>query len=253
MSVFFEDTYHINSRDADPFGLCRPSSLMGYLQEAATGAAESGGFTREQLIRDHHVFWMLARIWYKLERPIPWDRKLTIRTWHRGNPGVMMYRDFDLILDGALIGEAVSVWVLADIQTRKLSKMSIIPNLMVTSGGELCKGKTLQKLRLPPDLPLAEVRRLHYSDTDINGHVNNSRYADLACDALDPAQIGKRSFVSSLQLGYLGECRAGEVLHIHAGPDEDGLWYIHGLDENGTARFDAAMTLCPLDNTGYIA
>lgn len=253
MSVFFEDTYHINSRDADPLGLCRPSSLMGYLQEAATGAAESGGFTRERLIREYHVFWMLARIWYSLKKPVPWNSNLTVRTWHRGNPGMMMYRDFDLILDGDVVGEAVSVWVMADVVTRKLSKMSTIPNLMNTSGGELCKSKNLQKLRVPSSLPFVEERRLHYSDTDINGHVNNSRYADLACDALDPKHIGKSSFVSSLQLGYLGECRAGEMLRIHAGSGDDGLWYVHGLDEKGTARFDAGLTLSPLDNTGYIA
>lgn len=252
MDVFYENTYHINSRDADPSGLCRPSSLLGYLQEAATGAAEAGGFTREQLLRDHNVFWMLARVWYQLKRPIPWDCDLRIKTWHRGNPGMMMYRDFDLFLEGERVGEVVSIWVMADQDTRRLSRMSIIPNLMNSSGGSLCRDKTIQKLRVPPELPLADKRLLRYSDTDINGHVNNSRYADFACDAVGADRLGEGHFVSSLQLGYVGECRAGERLCVHAG-EQGGLWYVHGLDTEGKTRFDAAMTISPLDNPGNIA
>jgi len=247
MNVYYEQSYHINTRDADPFGQCRPSSLLGYLQEAATGAAEERHFSREELLRHYNVFWMLARFWYRLERPIYWDQKLMVRTWHRGNQGVTMYRDYDLTVDGTCVGEAVSAWVLVDVDTRKLFRLSNVPILQNSSGGSLCKDKTLQKLRIPSNLPLAEARLLHYSDTDINGHVNNSRYADFACDAVELAQKWKGKFVSSLQLGYLAECRAGEVLSIHAGQKDDH-WYIHGLDSNSAPRFDGAMVLSPVDN-----
>jgi acyl-ACP thioesterase len=248
MDVYYEQTFHINTLDTDPFGQCRPSALLGYLQEAATGAAEDKHFTREELLRDYNVFWMLARIWYRLEKPIYWDRNLMVRTWHRGNQGVTMYRDYDLYVDGAFVGEAVSAWVLVDVNTRKLFRLSNVPTFQNSAGGTLCKEKTLQKLRIPSDLPLTEKRLLHYSDTDINGHVNNSRYADFVCDAVGLAEMGKGKFVSSLQLGYLAECRAGETLCIHAG-QKDGNWYIHGLDQDAVPRFDATMIISPIDNT----
>ena len=40
MGVFFEQTYRVDSRSVDPFDHCRPSALLGLLQEAATDAAE---------------------------------------------------------------------------------------------------------------------------------------------------------------------------------------------------------------------
>lgn len=246
MDVSFEFTYRTNSRDADTFCQCRPSSLLGYLQEAATGAAEAGGFTRESLMERYDCFWMLARIWYRLDRPVYWNRDLTIRTWHRANTGMMMYRDFDLYLDGQPVGEAVSIWVLANKTTRKLMRMSHVQELAGTGGGALCKEMTLQKLKIPEGLSLAEERTLHYSDTDLNGHVNNSRYADFACDAIRLDRVGRDSFVSALQIGFLAECRAGETLGLFTGRQE-GLWYIEG-QADGTARFDAAITLSPLDN-----
>lgn len=246
MNAFYEETFHTNTRDIDLFNQCRPSALLGYLQEVSTGAAEAGHFTRRQLLREYNVFWMLARIWYRLDKPIYWDKKLTIKTWHRGNRGMFMYRDYDLYVDGALAGEAVSIWVLVDKDTKKLFRMANVKTLQNTGGGTLCKDKTLQKLHIPADLPLKERRLLHYSDTDINGHVNNSRYADFACDAIDLTRTGKDRFVSSLQLGYLSECLSGEELLIHAG-QRDALWYIHGLDRDHAPRFHASMTLSPLD------
>ena len=47
MGQFFEYEMTVDSRDVDGWGRCRPSAVLGYLQEAATLAAEDGGFGRE--------------------------------------------------------------------------------------------------------------------------------------------------------------------------------------------------------------
>lgn len=246
MGAVFEESYRVNSRDVDRFNQCRPSAVLGYLQEAATGAAKEGGFTRERLLDRYNLFWMLARVWYRLDKPIFWDQELTVCTWHRGNQGMMMYRDYDMYVGDERIGEGVSVWVLADRDTKRLSRMSNITELQGTDGGPRCKDKLLHKLHVPDGLPLVENRLIHYSDTDVNGHVNNSRYADFACDAASLEQNGRGRFVSSIQLGYLAECRAGEMLGIHAG-EADGAWLVRGRDKNGAPRFDAEISLSPLD------
>ena len=245
--MYHEARYPVGARDTDPFGLCRPSSLLDFLQEAATGAAEELHVGREEMIQVHHMFWMLARMWYRLDRPVYWEDVLTVRTWHRGSKGASMYRDFDLFREGERIGEAVSVWVLADFDTHKLCRLEVLQELEDTSGGELCKTKLVPRLRVPAGLAPAGERPLHYSDCDINGHVNNVRYADFACDALHLEELGRGAFVSSMQLGYLRECRAGESLRLSAGAS-GGTWYVQGDGAEGQARFDAALVLSPLDD-----
>lgn len=246
MSVFYEDTYLIDSRDVDPFNQCRPSALLGLLQEAATEAAVVLHVSREEMLARYNVFWMLSRIWYRLDRPLRWSERLTVRTWHRGGRGAAMYRDFDLLVDGEPVGEAVSIWVLADLDTRRLFRLSKVMEFEGTTGEELCKDKLLTKVRLPGDMALAERRALHYSDADINGHVNNAKYADFACDALHLETLGAGRFVSSLQVGFLAECRPGETLEIYTGAGEGG-WYAHGADGAGKSRFDAHLTLGQAD------
>ena len=39
MSDVFEYHFTVGDRDADGFGLCRASALLGYLQDAAAGAS----------------------------------------------------------------------------------------------------------------------------------------------------------------------------------------------------------------------
>lgn len=240
-----EYIYRVGARDTDLFGQCRPSAVMDILQEAATSAASQLHLSREETIERFHAFWMLARIWYRLDAPILWEDTITVRTWHRGGKGASMYRDFDLYRDGVRIGEAVSVWVLADLDTHRLFRFSNAPEFTRTTGGDLCKTKTLSKLHMPGQLSPAASRDMHYSDCDVNGHVNNVRYADLTCDVLDLQTRGKGQYVSSLQLGYLKECKAGETLRLSTG-QVDGIWYVRGDGPDGVPRFDAALELSPI-------
>ncbi len=238
--MYYDHEFRLSGMDVDGKGMCKPSALLDHLQVAATLAAEAGGFSRERLLEEYDAFWMLARSWFHLERPLGYEDKLTVRTWHRGGKAALMYRDYDIYAGGELVGESVSAWVLAGVESRKLLRLSSIPELRDTGGGELCKSMTLGKLRAPARLREVERRPMRYSDTDCNGHVNNTRYADFACDALDMAALEEGRFLTSMQIGYLAECRPGEVLSIQTGESE-GTHYVRGVDGGGKPRFEAEV------------
>ena len=86
------------------------------MQEAATQAAEHGGFGREVLLEQHNGFWMMTRVWVRLDRPLHWGEELTVHTWHRGGKSAVSYRDYDLYVGEEHVGEGVSAWVLAHIR-----------------------------------------------------------------------------------------------------------------------------------------
>lgn len=240
--MFYEATFRIGAGEAGLNLQCRPSGVLSILQEGATQAACQFHASGPEMRERHNALWMVTRMWYRLDRPLMWGDEVRLRTWHRGGRGPSMYRDFDLFVDGKPIGEAVSVWVLVNAEDRKLLRLSDVGELAATDGGELCKSKKLSGLRLPGDMALVERRRFHYSDIDCNGHVNNVRYADLAADAAGlETQLDSR-FVSSLQIGYLKECMAGESIDVLKTESGDGV-YILGAGQGGDTRFDALLTL----------
>ena len=240
MSVFFEHEIRLNGLDVDGRDQCKASAMLNHLQNAATLAAEDGGFSREALVERYGAFWMLARSWYRLSRPLRYEDKLTIRTWHRGGRGAIMYRDYDILANGQPVGEAVSGWVLASVDSHKLVRLSAIPELEGTGGGPLCKTMTLAKLRQPGDLREVERRPMRYSDSDLNGHVNNTRYADFACDAVGMEALPQDRYLAELRIGYLAECRPGEVLTIQTSGLGDSR-FVRGIDAQGKPRFETAL------------
>lgn len=244
MSLEYECRQTIDSRDVDGTGCCRASALLGHMQEAATQAGETSTFGRKIILEQYHAFWMLTRIFFRLQRPLRWGEELTIRTWHRGGRAAMLYRDFDLLVGDAPVGEGVSAWVLADQDSRRLLRLGDIPELRGTEGAR-CKTLKLSKLKRPEGLALAERRPMRYSDTDINNHVNNTRYADFACDTIGMPREGQ--FLSELRLGFLSECRMGEVLELFTG-GEPNRPFVLGRDGQGKDRFEAELGFgsCPL-------
>lgn len=240
MSTFFEYDVRLNGLDVDGRGQCKASALLNHLQNAATLASEEGGLSHETLVERYGVFWMLARSWYGLSRPLRYEDRLTVRTWHRGSKGAVMYRDYDILSNGQPVGESVSAWVLASVDTRKLVRLNTIPELEGTGGGPLCKTVTLTKLRQPGEVREVERRTMRYSDTDLNGHVNNTRYADFACDALGMETLPEDRYLAELRIGYLAECRPGEVLSIQTGGQGDSR-FVQGVDVEGRSRFEAAL------------
>ena len=241
METSWKQELIIDSRDVDGFGNCKASALLGHLQEAATQAAEHGGFGRDVLMEKYRGFWMMSRVWVTMERPLHWSEKILIHTWHRGGRGAVSYRDYNIYCGDRLVGEGVSSWVLTNWDTHQLMRLRTVTEMAETDGGKLCKEKTLSKIKLPGVLDQEQIRPMRYSDTDINGHVNNTRYADFACDAIDMHLLSGDSFLSEMQIDYLAECYPGDVLTLRAGQHENAH-FVTGHDREGRPCFEARLT-----------
>ena len=114
MESIYETVYPVRVINTDLFGLCRPSSVMDFMQEAATEHTVRLGISSEDLARKGAI-WMLARMRYTLFRPIRGGEVLRVKTWGRPPQGAYVLRDFELYVGEERVGEAVSVWVLGDL------------------------------------------------------------------------------------------------------------------------------------------
>lgn len=242
MSTFLEMEYRVDSRDIDMFQQCRPSAVLGILQEAATRASMALKISGPEALEKYNALWMITRNRVELDKPIRWNDLLTIRTWHRGAAGASSYRDFDIIRDGEVIGQGVTLWVLVDAAEHKLMRMKDVAEFQGTDGGELKKSIKLHRAPMPERFDDRSLREMRYSDTDINGHINNIHYADFACDAIHLERYGKGKFVRTFQLDYITECMAGETLTIDTAVAGSDL-FARGVGGDGAERFLCAMTL----------
>lgn len=245
MSTIYKTQIRVDSRDVDLFNQARPSAVLGIMQEAATQAALDLKVDGPRIMKKYGCLWMVTRNWVELEEPMRWDDTITVQTWHRGGFGASAYRDFEFFRDGKYIGQATSIWVMASLEDRKLFRMKDLEEFVGTDGGERNKSIKLHRVKLPEQFDERTPRYMAYSDTDINGHVNNIHYADYACDALHLERWGKGKFVRSFQIGYVSECKAGETLQVDTAV-HGGELFARGEGEDGRECFDFSLTLADL-------
>jgi len=212
------------------------------MQNLATDHADALGLSGDTLIRECGAVWMIARQYIRLRRPIAYSDALRITTWHRGadkTPTVL--RDFDIFAGEERVGEAVMSWVLANVATRKLVKPLSVPIVADSKRPAAVKDIVPAKIPLPEGMAKVLTRTVNYSDTDINGHMNNTRYADVACDALRYDRHSGR-FIAEAQFNYLQESFPGDELDIFAA-QHGGTHYVRGADGGGKPRFDVSLTI----------
>ena len=100
------------------------------------------------------------------------------------------------------------------------------------------------KIRMPKEMKPVGERRIGYSETDSNGHANNTRYADYACDAIAfETQRGK--YLRQMQITYSTECLVGQTIRMLCEKEEE-IYYVRGVDKDGKSHFDIRMELAEI-------
>ena len=74
--------FRVDSRDVDLFGHCRPSAVLGVLQEAATQAALALGVSGPEIKEKYNCLWMVTRNWVELDAPLRWNDLIQIGRAH---------------------------------------------------------------------------------------------------------------------------------------------------------------------------
>ena len=149
-----------------------------------------------------------------IRRPI-YAEKILARTWSKDAQKFYAFRDFEIQDEqGNIIVKAMSKWVLINIDTEKLERVN---------EEILSKYKPeLEKFSFGPDEVFEKLKEQeHYEreadytvkrgDIDVNKHMHNINYLDLANEAL-PDEIYKQCQLNNVRITYKREIKLGEVV-----------------------------------------
>lgn len=180
----YSQEFRIASYQADVSARIKPSAILELMQEMAGAHAELLGVGRSKLL-PMNLAWVLTRVEVRMERYPLSGEIITVETFPMPNrrvffPRYFIFRDSE----GKQIGCAGSLWVVLDITTRKMANAAEIAPLLPENSDLTapmgmpatvadCAGEPEEAHRIPV-----------YTDLDMNGHVNNTRYLDWCCNAL---------------------------------------------------------------------
>lgn len=227
MPEYYSRQVKILSSYCDRFQHLRLSALFSMLQEISISDVERVGVTREKTL-DRGLLWVISRMRIELDRPIRYDETITISTI-AGKRAHMMFPRYYEVKDaeGKLVMRGSAIWLLINAEIRQ----PIVPeqeNIEIPGVDENGMPQLPMGLRtIESDIP-AIIRKVMYSDIDLNGHMNNTRYLDWIDDMYD-MHFHEVTRLRVLQINYLMELSCG---------DQVTLYYEYG---EGKYRIDGVM------------
>ena len=223
MSEIYTERLTLRSRDVDMFRRLRTSELFKLLQEASIRHTEQLGMGRDKTL-DKGILWVLLMQRAEITRMPEYDEKIVLRSWPGKTMHLLFPRFYSLETDaGEGLVKASALWGLVDAKTRK----AVFPERY---GVEIAGMESGEEIDLPgPIRKLACDREKHfevpYSFVDLNGHMNNTRYFDLAEDCVGAAAGGK--LLKEIRTEYVNEARFGEELTLRWN-GADGTVFLSG-------------------------
>lgn len=227
----------VSISDCDPSGRPRPSSILIQMQELGEVHAASYGLSRQHL-GENGMCWVLYRQRIVMDAYPTFGDEIAISTWPGTVEGPVFPRHFLFERpNGERIGRAVTAWVLMNIETRRPLRPTALPGEVPIHTGRETPLPLPGMLRLPASEPLG-TRTVHYSDLDVNGHMNNTRYIDWVCDLLDYPTLSRRG-LGEWQINYTAEALPGDTLALYQAEDEGGILVQGKRPSDGRTVFDA--------------
>lgn len=236
----WNENFIINTHDTDANGIVRASHTMKYMQETANLQMWNMKPSYEELHQRGMAF-VLSRIRISMYQPLRAHENITVSSWPCESKGVAFNRCYQILRDGIIIAEAVSVWALASIEDKKLYRVSDIDFDYGTD--EMLELDLPARFRIPNDIRLSLMgeKTVEYSDIDVNMHMNNTIYPDLICNYIPKSEMLK-SRVISLAINYNAEAKIGEPLKIYSA-ESDGIYYFRTQKQDGTVNIEAEVML----------
>ncbi len=235
MDSILTQTYLITPADTDRFGLLRPDRLLTIMQDLAGRHAQLLGIGMERMLSAHNSAWMLMRNWFRLSRPLRAGEELRLETWPQPTDALTSNRTFYFYCNGERIGEAFQVWVLVDVDKRRIKRIRDFPEFDAISYTNRPAPIDLRRLRLP-EMTEAGTVRVEPEDIDSNGHMNNARYLRYVMQVLEDAAV------LEAQINYDRECRQGDCLRLQTG-GSGAERYVTGQMEDGSLSFESKLIL----------
>lgn len=182
--MFYTNNFRINLTMLAQNTYISNKWLLSILQDVAEMHSASIGHGVTDIDKNYFS-WALLNWKVKIILRPKYGDTITVKTWARYSTKLYCYRDFEILnSNGETIAIITSKWVLIDIAKGKIAKIEDeLINKYEPENKSVFNITELDKLVEPEHYLNTINYKIRKSDIDINNHVNNLCYMDIALEA----------------------------------------------------------------------
>lgn len=234
------ENLRVRYRDVNREGKLKAVSWFGFMQEIAADHAETLGFGYTGMT-ELNVFWVLARMRLKILRQPRVEETLKLETWPGNFRRLFAARHFRFSdADGKEIAVASSQWMILSQENQRPQRVEIVGDKCPDTSDLPAYFDFSARLAGVPSEGEAQLFPVRFSMEDVNGHLNNAEYMELAQDAAEQV-LGRPMDFDELEVVYHSAVRAPATLKLYTAPDGRGGYLVSGYKTDGTLSFCSAL------------
>lgn len=221
----------VQNGDGDFRRMLKPSALFRYIEQAAADHARAYGMD-DAFFKAHHTAFLVGKQAVQITRmPLRAEKLTLVTACEQCKKGSMKRLTHILDESGQELALADSRWIVVDTDNERILRQ---PSWRTPDyWNEDLEGELPQLVHKSRELTSAGIRTAAYSLCDLNGHVNNASYLDIACDAL-PLEVLRTGPLKFVSIKYHREIPLGAQVEVFYAPSADG-WYVAGRREEHLA------------------
>lgn len=208
-----EHKFEIGFRDVGKSNKLTNKALLGFLEDIAGKHSNMVGYGLNN-IEKTSVTWVLLNWKVKVFNNPLYGETVLVKTWGRDTQKFYTYRDFEVYnKNNELIAIATSKWALLDANSMSLIKIpnEVIAPYEIETKKVFGEEPEPNKIMIPNEISSVSNYIVQRKDIDINGHVHNVTYMDIAYEVL-PEEVYKTINCNSFEIMYKKETKLGETV-----------------------------------------
>ena len=243
MTMKWVEDYKVKFHDTNSNEVLGVSNILKFMQETAMLHMKGTRPSYEDLINEGKAL-ILSSIRINMYTPIYAYDEIKVKTWACGSRGFTTTRSFEIYKGDELAAEANTIWALVSTADKKLLRLSEVDFSNYEEEPALVLDQPA-KVRIPSEMKLNLVGEytVRYSDTDLNGHMNNTNYPDLFFNCLPKPES---KMVKSLAISFVNEAKIGDLVKIYMAKS-DGKYFMRSIHEDSRVNAEAEFIVENMD------
>lgn len=220
--MIIENEYTVKLSEIGKDNKATNKAILSYLEDIGGIHSNKAGYGVYE-IPETHLSWVLLGWRLQVIRRPNYAEKIKILTWSKGVIKYYTFRDFEVYDEqGNLIAIASSKWVLLDIEKGKIVRIE--PEVLEKYEPELNKTvfekEEFDKIKEPDEYQHETEYTVRRADIDVNNHMHNLNYIELANEAL-PDKVYRGALFNDVRITYKKEIKLGETVKCKYAFKED--------------------------------
>lgn len=219
--MIFKEKFKMGLKDIGKENKIKNRAILEMLENIGSYHSDIAGYGANDTEKNGLTWILLDWKLKVLERP-KYGQELEVHTWAKSGNKFFTYRDYEVYdQNNNLCAIATSKWTLINIEEGKMERITDeIMKPYKLEEKDVFPLRKMEKIKIPEEFTSTITYTTIRKDIDINKHMHNLYYLDLAYEAL-PEEVYQNRPYNNVRISYKKEIKLGETVNCKYAKEEE--------------------------------